>query len=323
MNTAVTDQSPDAAAMEGPGARLKALRVAQELELSRVATLLHLSDEKLEALESDDYARLPGSVFIQGYIRNYARVLGVPAEPLLKAFHAQMPGGGRQPDLKITQVRHEVRSSHLLVRLMTWVIVLGLIGLVVVWWRGYLQWPLQTASDGQASPAGLNSIQAEDAPAGMADELPVLQTLDEQEQALPTPPAAPDQAPPPAAATAVPDAAGTVPVETPPAPAEEKPETAGEKAETAPAPAVAETVVFEFTGTSWSKVRDADGKLLIMGEIGKGTRRVLQGRPPYDVVLGNAAAVTLTVNGQPFDIAPFTRGNVARLRLDPERLKRQ
>ncbi|MCU7884286.1 MAG: DUF4115 domain-containing protein, partial [Candidatus Thiodiazotropha sp. (ex Lucinoma annulata)] len=41
---------------------------------------------------------------------------------------------------------------------------------------------------------------------------------------------------------------------------------------------------------------------------------------PFNVILGNAAAVRLTINGNPFDLKPFTRGKVARFTLDPAQL---
>jgi len=147
MNATFNDIDEDlqSAHAEGPGRQLRSLRESGNLELSRVSVLLHLSEEKLTALEADDYAKLPGPVFIQGYLRNYARLLGVPVEPILNAYHAASPESIRMPELRITQVSHEVGSGHALVRLVTWGMVIGLILLVVVWWRGYLQWPMQVS----------------------------------------------------------------------------------------------------------------------------------------------------------------------------------
>ena len=148
MNIEAVDDRSEGKVLEGPGRRLKALREAQGLELGRVASLLHLSDDKLLLLEAEAYGELPGPVFVQGYIRNYARLLGVPVEPLITAFRIQSPEGTRQPELRISQVSHEVHSSHLPVRLMTWAIVIGLVVLVFIWWRGYLQWPSKDSSPG-------------------------------------------------------------------------------------------------------------------------------------------------------------------------------
>ena len=75
-------------AAEGPGHRLRQARLTQGLEIARVANQLHLSEAMVEALERDDFAQIP-AVFVKGYIANYGRLLGLPADPLLAA-HARL-----------------------------------------------------------------------------------------------------------------------------------------------------------------------------------------------------------------------------------------
>jgi cytoskeleton protein RodZ len=76
-------------------------------------------------------------------------------------------------------------------------------------------------------------------------------------------------------------------------------------------------VVIIFTDRSWVDVRDSERKFKLFGEIPKGSRKVLGGQPPYKMVIGDAQAVSIRVNGQPFDLAPYAKGNVARFTLDP------
>ena len=198
MNAAVKEDEADSPPLDGPGRQLRLVREEKGLDLERVAALLHLSTEKLTALEADDYQHLPGAVFVQGYLRNYARLLEVPVEPLLSAFHKLHHGRERPPELHISQVRHEVRSSHVLVRLMTWFIVVGLIALVVIWWRGYLQWPLAMTPGEVETPAmttaPLDVEPGEDdasAPQREAEPLTELDVSGEATMALPAPAASP------------------------------------------------------------------------------------------------------------------------------------
>ncbi|MEW8430757.1 MAG: DUF4115 domain-containing protein, partial [gamma proteobacterium symbiont of Ctena orbiculata] len=80
-------------------------------------------------------------------------------------------------------------------------------------------------------------------------------------------------------------------------------------------------VVFQFSEPCWTEVRDQNGKLRIFGEIRSGRTRTLDSRlGPFSVLLGNALGVKLTIDGEPFDLKPFTRGKVARFTLDPQRL---
>ena len=75
-----------------------------------------------------------------------------------------------------------------------------------------------------------------------------------------------------------------------------------------------------FSGPCWVDIRDSTRKFKLFGEMGKGDRHVLEGTPPYSVILGNAAAVEITVAGEPLDIGTIARGNVARFTLDPKQL---
>ena len=68
-----------------PGALLGAAREAQNLSVADVARQLKLSRAQVEALEAGDYEQLPGPVFVRGFIRNYARLLKLDPEPLLRS----------------------------------------------------------------------------------------------------------------------------------------------------------------------------------------------------------------------------------------------
>ncbi len=344
MNSTATDEQ--APSVEGPGKRLKALRESQELDLARVATLLHLSEEKLEALEADDYSRLPGPVFVQGYLRNYARFLGVPTEPILTAYHRLQPESGHLPDLKIAQVSHEVGSSHVVIRLITWLLVIGLLALVVVWWRGYLQWPGQSSQQ-LSEGAGVVGDQAAESgeEAFSPDAIPLAEISDEGPSTLVIPQAAVESdipsepvnsaipssdAPAPAVTGTVQenDAAASLPVADPadaqpaplPAPVEERVLAPIAQQSSDVVASGSERVVVRFDGTSWTKISDASGRFNIMGEIKAGTTQPLQGTPPFNLVLGKAAVVRVFVDGREIDITPYTRGNVVRMTLDPDKI---
>ncbi len=77
------------------------------------------------------------------------------------------------------------------------------------------------------------------------------------------------------------------------------------------------SVVLEFTGPCWVDVRDSTRTFKLFGEQGDGDRFVLEGTPPYDIVLGNTSAVRIKVNDKPFDLESRSKGNVARFKLDP------
>src|SRR5688572_31598848 len=76
---------------EAPGTVLRAARLAQNLGVGDVARQLKLSVGQVEALESGDFQRLPGPVFVRGFIRNYARLLRVDAGLLVDSVAGGLP----------------------------------------------------------------------------------------------------------------------------------------------------------------------------------------------------------------------------------------
>ncbi|MBM3392343.1 MAG: DUF4115 domain-containing protein [Betaproteobacteria bacterium] len=88
--------------------------------------------------------------------------------------------------------------------------------------------------------------------------------------------------------------------------------------QTAPAAAVsgAHQLVFSFDGSSWVEVKEAGGRIVFSQMNARGTTQVVEGRPPFQLVVGNASNVRLQYNDQPVDLRPHTRVEVARLTLE-------
>jgi cytoskeleton protein RodZ len=87
---------------------------------------------------------------------------------------------------------------------------------------------------------------------------------------------------------------------------------------TAPAaPAVAGQgqVQLQFTADCWTQVTDGAGKVLLSGLKRKGESVSLSGKPPFSVRLGYARGAQVSYNGQAVNVAPFTSGETARLKL--------
>lgn len=130
----------------GPGRRLRIVREDQGVPLPRVAAELHLAPATVEALEADDYAALPGPVFVAGYIRNYARLLGMDPEPLLASYRAartqtepsrpsaapavrpRRPDGGGKP----------AKGPTVLTVLVGAAVLILVAGGAFLWWQGLL-----------------------------------------------------------------------------------------------------------------------------------------------------------------------------------------
>ncbi len=305
--TETVDVEEEVPRVEGPGKELRRAREVLQLDLSTVASQLHLAVSKLKALEEDDFEHLPGPVYVQGYLRNYASLLGLPAERILEAYRAQVPTEQKTPVFTGKGVRREVSSNHSVIRLVTVGIVLVLILLPLLWWRGYLH------KSEQRVVTGAESLLTEITEGGGEEG-----GLSSQAVAIPDArPESPSWRPQGADETRE-DPSGVTPPESNVAAAE----PAGGTLTVADQPLQQQTplsrMVIEMQGTSWVEVRDASGSARIKGLLHAGAIRQLEGNPPFEVVVGNTPAVTLTVNGERLDLERYSRQNVAKFTLDPD-----
>ena len=119
--------------MRGPGARLREAREAANISIDRIAMSLLLDPKIVEALEEDAFDRLPAPTFVRGYLRGYARVLGVPAAPILDMYDSQ---GFKPPPLGpgISETA-QAHTSDIVVRIATYAVAAVLVLLVGLWWH--------------------------------------------------------------------------------------------------------------------------------------------------------------------------------------------
>jgi cytoskeleton protein RodZ len=65
------------------GELLKAERTSHHISLGELSKRTRIRREYLEALEQNEFSKLPAATFVKGYIKTYARVFGFDHEPLL------------------------------------------------------------------------------------------------------------------------------------------------------------------------------------------------------------------------------------------------
>lgn len=263
------------------GQILRDAREAQGITLEDAATRLRLMQRQVEAMETDDFESLDPPVFARGFVRNYARLLGLAPEALL----ARMEGGPAEP----AAVSHAAPPQPHSWLSSPWLILLLLGLLVVVAVPVALYGWLNSGVEDSAGPVS-----------------PV-------EQTYPAPAAVP------APAAELPGASPAVQLAPvlPPAPAVEATEPAAAETDVAPEiPAVSGVLHLEFGDESWVEIQDASGRMLHRQLNRPGSSVDIPGQPPFEVVIGNAAQVRVTYNGRPIDLKPFIDVAVARFTLE-------
>lgn len=134
MNTHTATEEIIAQAPVLPGATLAAARAQKGYSVAYVAGKLHLRSHLIECLEADDYANMPEQVFIQGYIRAYAKLLELDSASLLEIFN-QNYSIERKVGRTLWQGQRETNRAEHVIRWLTGIFALVVVVAVFVWWQ--------------------------------------------------------------------------------------------------------------------------------------------------------------------------------------------
>ena len=317
-----------------PGETLRQARESNGWALAEVALKLNLTVSSLSNLEAGAFDKLPGHTFARGYIRAYAKLLGMDQAALVHEFDVYTGTDSTGSSVhSLGRIEEPVRVSHTILRIVSLLLLLAVIGGGFLWWQDQTSMRAKdlvglTPEHVEVEGAdGTTQIHPLDEPEDQA----VAEAKTEGDAAVPAEPAG-DQtgatalalpgvpeapvAVAPAPATPAP-AAQTAPTPTPVTPV--APASAAAPAapvtEAAPAVAGAGKVGVQYTADCWTQVTDANGKVLFGGLKRKGENLEVSGKPPLSLRLGYARGAQVTYNGQAVDVAPFTSGETARLKL--------
>ena len=311
--TALPQEVAPAAAVSA-GALLRQARQAQGVALEDLAATLKVPVEKLQALEDEDWQRLPDVVFLRALAQTICRTLHLEAAPVLALLPQQKvtalaPQGGLNapmrergvPSILATNTKHSPWP---------WVVLL----LIVLGGGGYLgvQWMapewvrgVSTTVSAPSDPVGDSPLFSPAVPeegdgGGMGNMGDVAQAGE-----VPTVQAAALMQP------ALPEEEGAQPGFAAPAPAAEPAAAPAAQAAASVSPVLRITA----KGATWVQVLDAQQRLLIEKILQDGEVFSTSAPKPLTVAVGKADLATVEVNGAPFDVQAVARSNVARFEV--------
>jgi len=300
------EKTPDAAAPNF-GQRLHDERIRRGMSVGEVAHRLRLSEQQIEAIEAQDFSRLPAAVFLRGYVRNYASLLqlddttllveAIPqSRPVDNIFSDRNPVRRFKAMEPVSQSSRGSRGGWLLY-------VAVIVAAFAAYGIYHEEIPEQVAS--YMSDEGDQVVQPSNLDGGNNQVA--------MDLALPLSPTAsvtPSMVPPVPADINLPPVAAILPA---------PPVSAVPAADTTKVPdGNKKSLHFVFSRDSWVKIKDSNGQVILEKINPRGTEQVVEGAPPLYLVIGNAAGVNLTYDGRKVDLAPYTRGSddVARFSLE-------
>jgi cytoskeleton protein RodZ len=307
----MTDTQPGS---PSAGALLRAAREKQGLHIAALAAAIKVAPRKLDALENDRWQDLPDATFTRALAQTVCRTLKIDAHPILALLPvaAALPleplGNGMNQPFRDRPGRDGPGFGTAAIRPMVWAAVVLMVAALVVYFVPPDLWtarPPATVASAPALPAAASAALPASAVAASAAALSASNV------------AAVDAGAFAPGASAVASGAGASASPLADAPMA----TAGETVFSAPpaaaasAPAAAGLVQLSSSEASWVDVRDARGTVLLSRTVQPGESVGLNGSLPIRMTIGNAAGTQVQFRGQPVDLAPRTRENVARVEL--------
>ncbi|WP_334153223.1 helix-turn-helix domain-containing protein [Tepidimonas sp.] len=299
--------TPPAAVPQSAGEALRQARERAGLHIAAVAATLKVPVQRLEALEAGRYEALPDATFVRALALSVCRVLKIDAAPILAALpagqapqlglaygsiDAPMPRESASPDFGSSEGGGWRTPLWIALAL---VVLAGVLWFVLPTAGRSPEVPVAGGAERGAGPSAATVPSTADASPGATGSAPM--------------------SPPPAAAAApASPTAPAVPVVPAAAPQASASASAAGGAEPA-APAAPAALQLRVQAASWIQVIGASGRVWLQRSLQPGEDVRFDEDLPLAVTVGRADATEVVVRGQPFDLGPMTRNNVARFEI--------
>ncbi|WP_194756990.1 cytoskeleton protein RodZ [Aliidiomarina indica] len=320
-----------------PGELLRQAREQAGLSVSQIADRLRLRRTQIEELEANEFSKYVGGTYIRGYLRSYAKLVSLDEATVISSYQTFIGEEAPPGQMQSFSQKTKLESQDNKLMLITWIIILILIGSVAVFvWQQFTEeqngngvvtqtsTQQRTTSRPEVTPERSETVQSQTR-LDSREEDDVI-APDETEDLVEAP-----VEPPEVTGTREPQVGTETRVDPPRTDVSTDPATTPRTESmtpvtTAEAPvqsttteeaieAVAEAeLVLTFSDDCWVRIEDATGTVIAFGVKQRGHVMPLEGEAPYEITLGAPQAVTVYFRGEQIDLSRF-RGRTARFTL--------
>lgn len=299
-----------ASVVQSVGHLLRNARTAKGLSIDDVSRQLRLSSQQIEAIEKEDFEKLPGRTFLRGFIRNYANLVQLDPVPLLQMLpestrvistYERTPFKNKQ--ISFSSNREKPGNHSLIIAIILFAIILG----------AYFLFENGGWNKNSDTSAASEETKTESATASVEIQLPLPGVVKNTSNTSDLPVNKSSDVSNPVSGAENAAAQADAKVEST---AENK--SIVEKTEkTAAFDKNTGHLYFKLTGDSWIKVVDGKGVTVFEQLKKSGSEQIVTGKRPLSLVIGNASGVNLTYNDKEIDISSYKKqGGTARFTLE-------
>lgn len=304
------------------GTLLKNKREQLGLSQKQIADRLRLRLSIIENIENNNFASDQVATFTRGYLRSYAKAVGIEESVVLCALDGCEETKPEPQEMKSfsRKTKREAHDSRIMT--LTWGIFAVIIGISSVWW-----WQNQETTMLDLTSQTEQEIELEQQTANQELDFTTLESAQPQpEVALD---ANADDVPEVEPVLEQPDSQAPLETEIVPEVAKEaqpekqleqnvnttEAEPVSESVQSTQSDTIVNLLKLTFSDDCWIQVKDSSGKTLSTGVKKAGQTLELSGNLPYSVILGAPENVSMTLASEPVDLSGYTSGKVARFNL--------
>ncbi len=320
MNDISSTQNQDGTP-DTPGKLLRQSREQQELSVEDIYKRIHLEPKIIQAIEADDYSNIPTATYARGYLRSYAKTLGLDADHIVSLYNGDNapPPPEILPEVKPPS---QVSSSDKPVKAFTYLISLGLVLLLLIWYQGNF------VVDSNQSDDSADTVSEKSVPAMINNTDTTFQVVIHPEGWQTPTPSEPEPL-----ADALPDPYtsdveledGTVVIgleangtgQTLQMDSLDMESSAPVQTQSTDSTGP-DSVLLTISEDSWIEIYDANDQRLFMELAQEGEQFQIDGTAPFNVILGYSPGVSIKFNDKVFDPEPYSSNGVARFQLPAE-----
>ncbi len=298
-----TSNNNNTEAFDTPGRVLRTEREKQGLSSQEIAKRTHLDIKIVESIEQDSDEGMPAATYVRGYLRSYAKIVGVDPDHIITLYNSDSP---QPPPEILPEVKQpsQVSSSDKPVKAFTYLITLGLVLLLLIWYQS--NFVVETSSmnepanynsqttingvditydiinhpDSWQSPKNIPEVESPSPTTDKHDDTLELQS-DNGEQTL-----------------------GILPIE-----------GIDNKSPSSNTGSGPDKIDLEVKRDSWIEINDANDKKLFHDLALGGETYSIHGTAPFSVLFGFSPGVTIKFNGKAFNHSRYSNNGIARFKL--------
>ncbi len=300
VDTTITDSNADM--FETPGQLLRLQREKQGLSAQEIAKQIHLDIKIIEAIENDNSEVMPSAIYVRGYLRSYAKIVGADADKVIELYNADSPPAVPEilPEVK---THSQVSSNDKPVKAFTYLITLGLVLLLLIWYQSNFVVDNRVENKQINTDTSINGVDIRYEVINHPDswQTPVSDTAEETTSNISEPSEQTN--------TDGLQLYGEQTINTTPLNIED---------DNLSSPVTGQgpdTIEMNVTADSWVEIRDALNNRIFHDLANAGEKHNLRGTAPFSVLLGFSKGVTVNFNGKLFDVESHSKNGVARFIL--------